>query len=223
MGMGKNLNSILVIFLGFLITGLLMADQEAFAQTPTFQKGDVIVSTSSGQATWFEPDGTLPKVIDCTDSGEGSTTGSAFDSAGNFYMTMFLDNQVCKTDNTGTRIGNFGSGYSTPEDILFDAAGNAYVGNLVGGGFILKFDSSGNQLDSFATGRVDFMDLSADQCTMFYGQEGNRILRYNVCTDTQLLDFTKDLLQVGEAFAMRILPDGGLLVADRFNVKRLDL
>jgi len=101
------------------ITGI--EAQQAFAQIPTFQEGDVIVSVSSGSAKWFEPDGTLVKDIDCTASGVGITTGSAFDSAGNFYMTMFSSgNQVCKTDNTGTRTGNFGSGYSTPESILFD-------------------------------------------------------------------------------------------------------
>ena len=212
--MGSN-KLILGMIFGVLFLGVSSSViQDAYAGIAAFQKGDLLVSTGNGNVSWFNSDLTLNQIIDC---GSGFTTGSSFDSDGNLYVTMFSSNQICKVNTFGQVIGNFGTGYSTPEKILFDAAGNAFVGNL--GGFILKLDSDGNTLQSFNTGRVDFMDLSADQCTMLYGQEGNRVLRYDVCTDTQLSDFSNSVVN---AFAMRILPNGDLLVADRDNVKRLN-
>jgi len=78
------------------ITGI--EAQQAFAAPLTFQEGDVIVSVGSGLAKWFQPNGILVQDIDCTTSGGVATTGSAFDSDGNFYMTMFFANEVCKTE-----------------------------------------------------------------------------------------------------------------------------
>src|SRR4029079_18324894 len=65
----------------------------------------------------------------------------------------------------------------------------------------------------------DWIDLASDQCTMFYGFEGSTVERFDVCTNTPLTTFATGLSQ---AFAMRLLPGGGLLVADRTEVKRFD-
>src|SRR5437867_2748615 len=83
---------------------------------------------------------------------------------------------------------------------VFDAAGNAYVSS-VGGNGITKFDSAGIFVQNFAVGRVDWMDLSADQCTMLYTLEGDSIKRHDVCTDTAMTDFASGLAR---AFALRI-------------------
>jgi hypothetical protein len=60
---------------------------------------------------------------------------------------------------------------------------------------------------------------------MFYASEGRGIQRYDVVSDTQLTNFAT-LPGSGNAFALRLLPpgdgSGGLLVADRGNIKRLD-
>jgi hypothetical protein len=65
------------------------------------------------------------------------------------------------------------------------------------------------------------MDLAADQKTMLYTQEGRAIKRYDVSSNTALSDFAA-LPGAGEAFALRILGDGGVLLADGDNIKRLN-
>jgi PEP-CTERM motif len=101
---------------------------------------------------------------------------------------------------------------------VLDAAGNIYVGNVGGG--IRRFDSAGALLStSLATTRIDFMDLSADQSTMLYTQEGNRILRVNVATNTGLSDFST---AVDSAFALRIRGNGQVLVADGDDIELLN-
>lgn len=145
-------------------------------------------------------------------------TGSAFDASGNFYVTNFGANTVRKYDTNGTSPGTlFGGGYSTPEMIVFDKVGNAYVGSIGGG--IRKFDSAGTFLSAFSAPRVDFMDLAADQTTMYYGQEGGEVKRWDLATNTALSDFSS---AVENAFAMRILANGNVLVADGADIELLD-
>jgi hypothetical protein len=55
---------------------------------------------------------------------------------------------------------------------------------------------------------------------MHYTSEGKRVKAFNVCTNTQLPDFATGL-PGANAFAHRILPDGGELVADSDRVVRL--
>lgn len=68
------------------------------------------------------------------------------------------------------------------------------------------------------------IDLAADQSTMFYTSLGREIKRYDIVSDTQLSDFaTLPPATVGEmARGLRILPDGGVLVVDTVDIKRLD-
>jgi len=78
--------------------------------------------------------------------------------------------------------------------IVFDAAGNAYVSNVnketvMWGGGVYKFDPQGNLIDKIYPFSLDWMDLAADQTTMFYTNEGDSIHRFNVQTGLQLSDF----------------------------------
>jgi uncharacterized repeat protein (TIGR01451 family) len=194
-------------------------------------KGDVFVSVKlagSGSVEEFSPSGNLIQTL--TDaSGTRTTTGSTFDTANNFYMTDFDSQEVSKFDPNGKLLGTFGSGFSAvPESIVFDASGNAYVGQLKLGAIpppILKFDSTGNLLASFSPavedGGTDWIDLAADQHTIFYTSRGHDILRFDTSTNTQLPNFNTTPL-FGNAYALRILPDGGVLVADFSVVDRLD-
>ena len=144
------------------------------------------------------------------------TTGMAFDSDGKLYVTHFSESRVVVYNTDGSFAGTFGGGYSTPEMLVSDAAGNVYVGNL--GGTIRKFAANGTFLQSYATGQVDFLDLDPDQCTMYYGREGSQVFRYNVCTDAPLATFSNSTTQ---AFSLRLLPDKTMLVANGPNVVRL--
>jgi hypothetical protein len=66
----------------------------------------------------------------------------------------------------------------------------------------------------------DWIDLGSDQCTVYYTSQGKSVLRYNVCNQQQLTPLATDL-ETG--LAIRVLPGGGALVANRHNVVRLDL
>lgn len=206
----------LAIILTISIPILLGSSNQAFATHTTFSPGDVFASVNNGLVNWYHPDGTFNQAINC---GSGFTTGSATDSTGNLYVTMFSSNAVCVVDTSGTPTGTIGSGYSTPESIVFDSAGNFYVGNLGNG--IRKYDSTGTLLQAMpGPGRVDWMDLASDQCTMIYGQEGSDIKRWDVCNDVALSNFCSSCTQ--QAFAMRILPNGDVLVADQSDIKRFN-
>lgn len=189
----------------------------AFGAT-TFSVGDVFVAVGNGQVQWRLPSGTLNSTLNTTLG--GFTTGMAFDSAGNLYVTGFSANQVSKFNTSGGLQGTFGSGHATPECIVFNAAGDCFVGNISSG--IRKYNSAGVFQSLIASGiRIDWMDLAADQATMLYTQEGRAVRRHNVASNTALSDFAA-LPGSGSAFALRILPSGDVLVADGVNIKRLN-
>jgi hypothetical protein len=191
-----------------------------------YSVGDVFAAVGNGQVKHFDSAGNL---LDTLDSGSGgfNNAGMAFDPAGNLYVTEWTADSVSQFDDMGVFTGSFGSGFNAhPESIVVDAAGNFYVGQADGTGDILKFNSTGSPLDSFDVATEargsDWIDLAADQCTMFYTSEGTLVKRYNVCTDTQLADFNVAPLPGAAAYALRILPGGGVLVADSTVAVRLD-
>jgi hypothetical protein len=186
----------------------------ASAVAVPFTVGNVFVSTGAGTVLEYTPTGTLVQTLAV---GTGFITGSAFDSTGNFYATRFSDNAVQKFASDGSDLGMFGGGYSTPEMVVIDQSNNVYVGSL--GGTIRKFNSSGAFLSESTPGRVDFMDLAADQTTMLFTQEGGEVKRVNVATNTLLSDFSTD---VEQAFALRIRGDGSVIVANGSDIELLD-
>jgi hypothetical protein len=211
-------------FVLMLIGLLTLAVQ--FAAGQVIATGTVMASTGNGRVTEFSQTGTLLTQLDTT-TGALETTGSAFDASGNFFVTDFSAQQVTKFDPTGVLIGSFGSGYNAdPESVVFDGAGNVYVGQADGTHNVLKFDPSGTLLATFSPATedrgTDWLDLAADQCTIFYTSEGLLVKRFDVCTNTQLPDFNTAPLPGSAAYAHRLLPSGGILVADTSEVVRLD-
>jgi hypothetical protein len=208
---------------GLALLGLLTIQVTPVQAGVTYGFGDVFAATGNGQINEFTSSGTFVQTLN---SGTGSTfmTGMAFTSGDNLLSTAFSTNQVTKFDNMGNVvIGSFGSGYAEPESIALDASGNVYVGNA-GSNQLLKFDSSGNPLASFTlvteNRGVDWVDLSADQCTMLYTSEGAHVKRFNVCTNTQLSDFAT--IPTGLGFALRIRQNGEVLVAANSEAVRFD-
>jgi len=190
-----------------------------------FQVGDVFVAVSNGRVQHRDADGTLLETLDTLQG--GATTGMAFDVIGNLYVTNFDAGNVRKFSNMGELIGTFGRGYSGfPESILFDGLGNVYVGAVDGDNDIRHFDALGNPLARFDVATEDrgsdWIDLAADQCAMFYTSEGQNVKRFDVCRNTQLPDFTLMPLPDPVAYALRILPSGGVLVANTRVITRLD-
>lgn len=189
---------------------------------------DVFVSVGSGLVNVFHPDGTLVQTLSTGNSGDTYTTGSAFDASGNLYVTTFGSNVVAKFDPSGNLITRtFATGFnSDPESIAFDKAGNFYVGQADGSRTIQKHNAAGAFLNSFSptTGPrgTDWIDLASDQKTMYYTSEGQTIRRFDLATNTQLSDFNVTPLPNADAYALRILSDGGVIVANTNQVVRLD-
>lgn len=175
------------------------------AKAGFFAAGDVMASTNNGQVTVY--DHSLNPVTTLDTTLGGFTTGSAFDSSGNFYVTDFSAGAVSVFSGaTGALTGTFGSGYSIPEAILFNKAGEAYTSN-VGNAGILHLSATGGFIGrSISSTRTDWIDLYADQKTMLYTDEGSVIHRVDVSTDTPLSDFGNTGGRDG--FALRIIPGG---------------
>ncbi len=196
-----------------------------------YASGQVFASVGNDEVNVFTPDGALVQTLNTLEGvvdGAGFTTGSTFDAAGNFYVTNFSANTVSKFDNAGTLIGAFSDPSLTalsPESIVLDKSANAYVGYADGDRDIRKFSPTGHKLTQYNVATENrgsgWIDLAADQHTMFYTSEGRLIKRFDVGTNMQLSDFAT-LPGVGMAFALRLLPDDGLLVVDELNVKRLN-
>ena len=182
----------------------------------------LFVGVSNGQIKHFDLSG---NVINTLNTGRGgSVTGMSFDWVDNLYVTDFTANSVTKFAGSGTVVGDFGAGYNCkPESIVFDGAGNAYVGETGCSHALLKFDSYGNLLASFPvtteTEGSDWIDLAADQCTILYTSQGTSVFRFNACTNQQGPTLTTSL---NTGLGLRILPDGGALIANKQDIVRLD-
>jgi Big-like domain-containing protein len=195
--------------------------------------GDVFVAiVNPGRVQWHRPDGTLRGVL--SSAHDGQISSLAFDAARNLYVPHWWGSALGVPGNTVTRLdpnlnqlGSFGSGYnSDPSSVTFDANGYVYVGQADDSGDILKFDSNGTLVASFnvAVGNrgTDHIDLGLDGCTMFYTSRTKDVYRYDVCTNTQLPFFNTQPLPGDEAYHIRVLPDGGVLIADYRVIVRLD-
>jgi streptogramin lyase len=211
-----------IVVLGAVTIGIGTAST---AQAVPFTKGDIFASVGNGLVKEFTPAGVLVQTLNST-TGASEMTGSAFDSAGNFFVTGFGTSTLSKFDNNGVlQSANFIAGNNpiNNESIVFDGAGNFYVGGA-GGAIIRKFNSAGVLLATFTVAvgprGTDWIDLAADQKTLFYTSEGGTVRRFDTSTNTQLANFTSTL--GGTSFALRLLSDGGALVAHTSNVLRLD-
>ncbi len=226
----RTVHALIAVLLGLLalpvagvaVPALLPA---ASANGVPLAKGDVLASVGSGLVKNFSPTGTLQDTLDTT-TGSQETAGGCFDSAGNFYVTSFQANAMSKFDHNGNLlVANFGSSFNQhPESCTVDGKDHIYVGQADGSRQILEFDTSGNLLNSFSPATdargTDWIDLAADQCTIYYTGEGTLIKRFNVCTNTQLPDFASGL--PAPCFALRIRPDGEVIVACSSEAVRLD-
>ena len=183
-----------------------------------FQTGDVFAAVGNGKIKRFSPDGTLIAAYDTGLQGK-NVTGMAFDADGALYVTHFSSNRVVKFDREGNLQGNFEFVFnSAPESIIIDKYKNIYVSEADGKHRVLKFNPEGRFLEEFLPETedrgIDWIDLAKDQRTLFYTSEGKHILRYDLHAREQLPDFNKKSLPGSNAYALRILPDNRVIVAD---------
>lgn len=209
-------------FVLFLVAILISV--KAAAAVP-YQKGDVFAGTGDGKIDVYSSTGVFIQTLDTT-SGSTEQTGMCFDATGNLYATSFTDRSMSKFDNAGTLlVYPWGGPFSVrPESCVVDKSGNIYTGEVDGDEKIRKFDTAGTLLGEWspATERrgLDWIDLAADQKTMFYTSEGSSVKRFDVSTGTQLSDFATGLQS--PCYALRIRPNGEVMVACSNLVYRLD-
>lgn len=163
-------------------------------------------------------------------------TGQCFAPNGDVLATRFAHTSPILFSRHGAvRNANFGT---TPglflnrhESCVFDQAGNVLVGQA---GFndqqtdaqvpVLKFNPTGVLLDSFVlpTGPrgTDWIDLGADQCTLYYTSEDITVRRYNLCTRT-VLPALITTLTPPFCYALRVRPNREVMVACQDAVHRV--
>jgi len=199
----------------------------------SFAPGDVLVSMRTGEVQWRDGSGALVSVL--VNAIPGKAEGMGFDAAGNLYVSHYCaDASVCLAGNTverfspqGISLGAFGSGYDcNPYSFAFDRLGSVYVGQADCTGDIRRLDGSGAQRAAFdvapdnrGSARID---LASDGCTMFYTSQGPNVKRFDVCSNRQLPNFNAAPIASGYGGSLRILPDGGVLVATSNDIARLD-
>ncbi len=195
------------------------------SQVIPFAIGDVFAAVGSGQIDVYSSEGVFKQTLNTT-SGSLEQTGMCFDTSGNFYSTNFEAQNMTKFDNTGALVAYpWGGPFDAfPENCVVDASNNIYVGEVGGTHRLFKFSSSGTPLatyspDAEARG-TDWMDLAADQHTMYYTSEGITVKRFDVSANMQLPDFAT--LPAIPAYALRIRSNGELLVAASSAVVRLN-
>ncbi len=220
--------------LALLVIGALLAlpTRRAEAANLTFGPGDVFVSLSNGSIQWRGPDGTLKGTL-VNPTTNGYAEGMGFDVQGNLYAATWYGtggltgNTVALFTPAGVYSANFGSGYDcNPTSLDFDSTGNVYVGQADCSKVLLQFNAVGVLQNSYSLATEvrgsNWIDLAGDECTVFYTSEGPNVKRFNTCADAQLSDFTPAPLPGSTAYAIRILPDDTVLVADADLIVRLD-
>ncbi len=222
-------NSSIAAALGLAVAAVFMASGSQRASAAgVIPNGTLMVSIGNGFVQEWDTSTTPPTFVALLNTMvDAVTAGSMFDIAGNFYVTDFNASDVTKFDPTGALLGDFGSGYALlPESITPNAAGDFFVGQAgVFSTAVLEFGPLGAPLMSFAPAvelrGTDWIDLAKDQCTLLYTSEDKHILRFDVCANIQLLNFS-GTLPGPNAYTVKIRQNGGVLVGDTTEVTRLD-
>lgn len=214
-----------------LLVGAVLCMVSISTPAQTWSKGEVFAGIANGQYNVYTNTGTLVQTL--TDNAHsGYTTGCRFNNdLTKLYTTNFSQDLVEIYDgnaphNLLSTIDTSSAG-SSNESLVFDKSGNFYVGHADGAHGIIKYSASGTALATFFPATedrgTDWIDLAADQKTLFYTSEGLHVKRFDVSANTQLPDFAT---VSNTAYAIRLLPpyDGstGLLVAATSEILRLD-
>jgi hypothetical protein len=227
----------LVPVASLLLLGVVGVAPAAQASHSSFAPGDLFVGIGSNKVQWWHPGSLTPPPPPTlnrtmtTSTSSPSTTGMALDPGHNLYVTGYTSNSINRFNTTGAAIATFGTGFNShPEGIAFDHDGFAYVGQEGGSRDILKFRPGGSLERSYDAPTevkgTDRLDVASDQCTIFYTSQGRAVKRFDACANggagAPMSDFNTAPLPGTEAFDVKILLTGGVLVADSQSIVRLN-
>lgn len=210
---------------------VFVARIDADAPAPlAYTPGNVFVSAIDyGEVREYTPTGTLVRGLPLPSGAFASGSepaGIAFDAAGRLYVADITQRSVFRFGATGAFDGAFVTGIvNGPQSLVFDAAGNLLVGTISGPDRVPRFDGMGalTELDPFAHDTGQFwIDLAADQRTLFYTSNFGDISVYDLESGQQGDDFFVEDVEGFRDFGVRHMPDGGALLAGRGLVRRLD-
>ena len=187
-------------------TGVRQAPKSDTGVHRAYTPGDVLVAIGNSEVLEFTPAGVLVQTLNDT-SGAEYTTGMAFDSRGNLYVTNFDAGTVSKFDPNGNLVNAAfiaATDQVHPESISFSPGavfpvliGDADLHDQNGNGIINQYDENGNLLNSYiveAENRgTDWTDLQPDGQTVLYTSEGSHVFSYNIATRTQNPPFVSGL------------------------------
>ncbi|MGZ9257545.1 MAG: hypothetical protein ACXW50_24215, partial [Candidatus Binatia bacterium] len=221
-----------------LLGAVLFTACACISDAAVFMPGDLFVATQSGHVQWRDPTGANYSPIRVINTGDfGQQAGMRHSPlTHDLWITNFNayppgpPPSVRIVDTTGTPIGSTSTpAQNYPESIVFDANGNAYVGGPQGA--LVELNAAGSIVTSFTLPVTDgaegpdWIDLAADQSTIFYSYERQIIKRYDLGGGNPLADFA-DLSSImapgARLYSLRLLPDGGLLIAGGSVVYRLN-
>lgn len=230
------LNRYTLVLLALLVASTVQVPARQLPLPPpiAFGAGDVMVSLEPGPVVWYSPTGTLQRVLVPTVIGLGE--GMEFDAVGNLYVNRWCNDPSCsstgnaveKYNSLGLSVGTAGGNFNcSPHAIDFDSAGNFYVGQAGCNRTILKFVPGGTApvaeyIVAEDNHGIWWLDLAPDGCTLFYTTVSADVKRFDVCSNAQLPVFNSGPLPGGFTHEVRVLPDGGVLVANANVITRLD-
>ncbi len=214
--------------------GVLLGSAKPAGADTVFQTGQVFASVGNSTVNVYDPSSgnLLDSLVDNTD--EPYTVDTAFNSQGDIFVADDVNGDISEFAPDGTPLPTFATGLSNPISMVFDNQGNMYVGQQTTP-YIAEFAPDGTRLADIGPLQTelygdDWIDLAADECTFYYTTEGTDILTYNKCTNTQGPNFNKVAFPSVDpttglsvnAFELKILADGDVLVADSNAVLLLD-
>jgi hypothetical protein len=208
---------------GVVILAVVLLTRTGAVGHISFERGDIFISLEPGPVQWYLPDGTLRGVLVGTVPGTGE--GMDFDPSGNLYVARWCTDPDC------TRTPSRCSACSDSRWARSVRATTAARTTSCSSGTGPRMSASRAAPAISCASRREprnrthstwWVDLAADGCTVFYTSVGPNVKRYDTCLGTQLPDFNLAPLPGGSTHDLRILPDGGVLVASGEVVARLD-
>jgi hypothetical protein len=123
---------------------------------------------------------------------------------------------------------NFGGLIGDDESCAFDEEGNAWIGEAVpvaaSEALLRHVAADGRILESFPVPvgerGTDWIELDANQCTLFYTSEDSDVRRFDICTHQVMPIFAS--LADEPCYALRQLPNRDLMITCRNHIYRYD-
>ena len=209
-------------------------DDELLASAYLLIGKDANSSTATGQVSFIRRYSTSGQAIDSWESLVPNTFGASatgFCTApdGDVLSTRFGSSQgaMRMTPAGAVRDPDFGGLIGNDESCSFDVNGNAWIGDAApdavsGFGTLRQVSASGRLLKTIkipvGERAVDWLELDADQCTLYYSSEDTDVRRFNICTQLPMPHFASAL--AGPCFTMRQRSNGELLLACRNQIER---